>query len=378
MPRADDTGGYNPYAPIASSRTLNLSPHQLQMATIIYQVGQSMGMTTRDIQIGLITAMVESNLTNVDYGDRDSLGLFQQRPSQGWGTPQQVQDPVYAAKKFFTALKGLGDARYSMAMGDAAQAVQRSAFPERYAQKIPDMRSMFPEISRRAGDEPVDMDGQTFPTAYVSPSPLFAADTSLDTSRIEQAPPIPQINPDMLGAWGMADSARLAQQEALEEAQNSLLSGVEPIANPYTNQSLIQPLSQEIGGFEPGVDGWRKAVVQYAKSALGVPYVWGGTSLTSGVDCSGLLQAAYAKAGINIPRVSYQQANFGKRVPLDALQAGDFVAWDNSSRNVGADHIALYIGNGQIIEASRPGLPVRIRSLGSDEGAWGVKVNVKR
>jgi cell wall-associated NlpC family hydrolase len=72
--------------------------------------------------------------------------------------------------------------------------------------------------------------------------------------------------------------------------------------------------------------------------------------------------------------VSYQQANYGTRVGIDALQPGDLVAWDNSSRNVGADHIALYIGNGQVLEAARPGTVVRVSKIYGD--AYGVKLNL--
>jgi cell wall-associated NlpC family hydrolase len=135
-------------------------------------------------------------------------------------------------------------------------------------------------------------------------------------------------------------------------------------------------MSQTLGGYEKGVDGWRKAVLSAARGALGTPYVWGGTSLQNGVDCSGLVQAAFAAAGIDLPRISYQQANSGQRVGLKGLMPGDLVAWDNSSRNNGADHIAIYLGNGQILEAPRPGLSVRIRSIGKGlEGGWGVHLN---
>src|SRR3954462_65923 len=82
-------------------------------------------------KISLATAMKESRLRNLDHGDRDSLGLFQQRPSQGWGTPEQVQDPVYAAGKFYDHLvqfPGWETGRLT----DVAQGVQRSGFPEAY------------------------------------------------------------------------------------------------------------------------------------------------------------------------------------------------------------------------------------------------------
>lgn len=368
-----------------SSSGVTWNPDQLNNASIIYQVGVQMGMSSRDIQIALITAMVESNLINVNYGDRDSLGLFQQRPSQGWGTPQQVTDPRYAAGKFFSALKGLGEQRYTMGMGEAAQAVQRSAFPERYAQRISDMRGMWPKVQRLAGATVEALDGGKYKLPSSPPLgddvpkqadmlDFFNTDPSITGYEEPLGTPDPSV---MLGAWGMGSNSLGLVDAFQDEAQKVAISslGVEPIINPSTNASVIQPLSQEVGGFEKGVDGWRKAVIQAAKTALGKPYVWGGSNLASGVDCSGLLQAAFAKAGLTLPRVSYQQANFGTRVGLDALRPGDLVAWDNSSRNVGADHIALYIGNGQILEAARPGTVVRIRTLGADEDAWGVKLN---
>lgn len=111
---------------------VRLNDDQINNANIIASVGKSMGASSRDIIIALMTAMQESTLKNLNYGDRDSLGLFQQRPSQGWGTPAQVTDPVYASKKFFSSLFGVKN-RNSMPLTLAAQAVQRSAFPLAYA-----------------------------------------------------------------------------------------------------------------------------------------------------------------------------------------------------------------------------------------------------
>ena len=123
----------------------------------------------------------------------------------------------------------------------------------------------------------------------------------------------------------------------------------------------------------PAASGRAGKILSAAKGLLGTPYVWGGTS-SSGIDCSGLVQAAYKAAGIDLPRISYQQANAGRKIGIRQLQAGDLVAWDNSPRNPGADHIAIYVGNGEIIEAAHPGTRVRIRRLGRNEGAWGVRI----
>lgn len=108
-----------------------------------------------------------------------------------------------------------------------------------------------------------------------------------------------------------------------------------------------------------GVTG--QDVVDEAKKYLGLPYVWGGTDPTKGLDCSGLVQLVYRNLGYELPRVSYQQAEAGRPVASMAeAQPGDLIAWDNSSRNNGVDHIAIYIGNGKMIEAPRTGLNVRI------------------
>jgi len=107
-------------------------------------------------------------------------------------------------------------------------------------------------------------------------------------------------------------------------------------------------------------------VVAEARKYLGVRYVWGGTS-ENGVDCSGLVQLVYGKLGYDLPRLSADQARSGTPVAsMGEAQPGDLIAWDNSSRNNGADHIAIYIGDGKMIEAPRTGLDVRITDVPSE------------
>ncbi len=109
---------------------------QRENATIIVQVGLALGIPERGLIVALATAMQESTLRNLGHlgarNDHDSLGLFQQRPSMGWGTPEQVTDPVYSATAFYSALKRV-QGWESMAVTVAAQAVQRSGFPYAYA-----------------------------------------------------------------------------------------------------------------------------------------------------------------------------------------------------------------------------------------------------
>ena len=113
--------------------SLSVTPEQVANARTIAQVARDRGLPDRAVVIALATAQQESRLRNLDYGDRDSLGLFQQRPSQGWGTDAQVQDPVYAAGRFYDGLVQVPDWQ-SARLTDAADAVQRSAFPEAYGQ----------------------------------------------------------------------------------------------------------------------------------------------------------------------------------------------------------------------------------------------------
>jgi hypothetical protein len=112
---------------------LALTTEQTANAATIAAVARSRGLPPRATVIALATAQQESRLRNLDYGDRDSLGLFQQRPSQGWGSPEQVQDPVYSAGKFFDGLVEVPGWEIGR-LTEVAQAVQRSGFPEAYQQ----------------------------------------------------------------------------------------------------------------------------------------------------------------------------------------------------------------------------------------------------
>ena len=120
-------------------RTVTLTPEQAENAALITAISVERGMPARAATIALATAYQESKLYNLEDGDRDSLGLFQQRPSQGWGSHQQVTNPVYAANAFYDALDRIGDYE-SMRVTVAAQEVQRSGFPEADADHEADAR----------------------------------------------------------------------------------------------------------------------------------------------------------------------------------------------------------------------------------------------
>ncbi|WKV72287.1 NlpC/P60 family protein [Streptomyces sp. PCS3-D2] len=110
----------------------------------------------------------------------------------------------------------------------------------------------------------------------------------------------------------------------------------------------------------PPADGSRAArAVSFARSAIGKPYVWGATGPGS-FDCSGLTQAAWRSAGVSLPRTTYTQINAGRRVSRDQLAPGDLVFFYS-----GITHVGLYVGNGQMIHAPRPGSTVRLAPIDS-------------
>jgi hypothetical protein len=116
----------------ALGRSVTFTPEQSANAATITAVAVKRGLPARAATVGNATAIVESKLRNIRFGDRDSLGLFQQRPSQGWGTKEQILDPVYATNKFYDALIKV-DGYQNMAITKVAQEVQHSGFPQAYA-----------------------------------------------------------------------------------------------------------------------------------------------------------------------------------------------------------------------------------------------------
>ncbi|MFJ3232846.1 heavy metal transporter [Streptomyces sp. NPDC086787] len=113
------------------------TPEQASNAATITAVGTGRGMPQRAVAIALATALQESGLRNIEHGDRDSLGLFQQRPSMGWGTEKQIMEPTYAAGAFYKHLAKV-PGYTGLPLTVAAQRVQRSGYPEAYAKHEPD------------------------------------------------------------------------------------------------------------------------------------------------------------------------------------------------------------------------------------------------
>ncbi|MCX4674488.1 hypothetical protein OG413_03985 [Streptomyces sp. NBC_01433] len=150
-------------------RTYEMTPDQAANAATISAVGTTRGMPERAVTIALATALQESALRNLDHGDRDSLGLFQQRPSQGWGTARQIMDPVYSAGMFYDRLAEVpGYSRLPLTV--AAQRVQLSGFPQAYAKHEPDAALLAAALTGRA---PTTLN--CFPSAATATGPGDAA-----------------------------------------------------------------------------------------------------------------------------------------------------------------------------------------------------------
>ena len=112
--------------------------------------------------------------------------------------------------------------------------------------------------------------------------------------------------------------------------------------------------------------GGASTAIATAKSYLGVPYVWGGESY-GGVDCSGLTMLAWESAGVDLPHLSRAQYSYGTHVPIGSMEAGDLIFWSSNGTQSGIYHVAIYLGDGQMIEAPTFGVPVRITGVYS----WG-------
>jgi hypothetical protein len=115
-----------------------------------------------------------------------------------------------------------------------------------------------------------------------------------------------------------------------------------------------------------GATASEAAVVSEAQKYVGVPYLWGGTDPAKGLDCSGFTQLVFGNLGIDLPRVSSQQATAGKAVAsLSSARPGDLVFFDHDSSRAGIDHVGIYIGGGKMVAAPQPGEKVKVQDVGN-------------
>lgn len=130
---------------------VELSLEQAENAALISAIGTRRGLPARAVSIALATAYQESKIVNLETGDRDSLGIFQQRPSQGWGSREELLNPYYATNAFYDQLVRI-DGYEEMRITEAAQLVQRSGFPEAYEDHAEDARALASALTGNSQD----------------------------------------------------------------------------------------------------------------------------------------------------------------------------------------------------------------------------------
>ncbi|HTK63013.1 MAG TPA: C40 family peptidase [Pseudonocardia sp.] len=300
------------------------SGEQTANAQLITSVVAGRGLPRRAAVIAVTTAIVESQLRNLGHGDRDSLGLFQQRPSQGWGPPERVLNPTLATGAFLDRLVAI-PGWATMAPGMAEQLVQRSAFPDAYGPQEP---------------AAADLVG-AFWTGPDNPLPLAPA------------------------APGTAQLASFALPGCGDQGGSDV-----PLGPADLNVKAMPP------GYQLPADPAARAAVAFAIAQLGKPYVWGATG-PNAYDCSGLMQAAWANARVGISRSTATQVHDGTPVAvLGQLAAGDLLFIPGASGTPARPgHVGIYAGDGLVIDAYDSSRGVIVERL----AAWAPKiVSVRR
>ncbi|KAB1434533.1 NlpC/P60 family protein [Candidatus Galacturonibacter soehngenii] len=152
------------------------------------------------------------------------------------------------------------------------------------------------------------------------------------------------------------EKARLAKEEAERKAAEEAARAADEAAKKKASKSS-KSKSSTASSSSSATSGSRQAIVSYALQFVGNPYVWGGTSLTNGADCSGFTQSVFGDNGISISRTSRAQGSGGREVSLDSIQPGDLLFYSNGSS---INHVAIYIGNGQVVHASTEKTGIKI------------------
>jgi hypothetical protein len=193
-----------------SNSPYTLSTEQAANAATISAIATARELPTRAVTIAMATALQESKLLNIEYGDRDSVGLFQQRPSQGWGSSGQIMDPRYAVGKFFDALVKVRGWE-TMRLAAAAQAVQKSGHPTAY-QRWEDQATTLAKAF--TGAEPA-LVSCSFPEPTVAASPakvMQLLDLELPATQLSataQAGELRADSPWVTAGWLVAKADRL-------------------------------------------------------------------------------------------------------------------------------------------------------------------------
>lgn len=223
--------------------TWTLSAEQADSAATIVGVGRRLGVPDRATTIALATAIQESGLVNLDYGDRDSLGLFQQRPSQGWGTAAEILDPVASTTAFYEGLLQV-PGWTTMDVTVAAQAVQRSGFPEAYADHEPEARLMAVSLLGQAPGSWTCSDLPATPPDDASSTEVARLATrELGTARLSGEQPAEEGW--AIATWLVAHGERLALESVTYDGQTwTVAAGAWSATGPADGRLSLRRLGQ--------------------------------------------------------------------------------------------------------------------------------------
>ncbi|WP_026426187.1 C40 family peptidase [Actinokineospora inagensis] len=254
-----------------------LNEEQRGIVALIISIGKQRSLNSRAWQVAIQAGMTESTLRNIDYGDRDSVGIFQMRPSMGWGSLAELQNPTYEINKFYDVLLAV-PGWDTQRPGDSAQDVERSAFPDRYHR------------------------------------------------------------------W-----------EAMAATLIGQLGQVSNFTGCGSGFGNLLPAPTQAAG----------TALKFALGQQGKPYVWGApTDQQDSYDCSSLMLQSYRTGGVDLPRTSREQYRAGALLPVEQAQPGDLLFWAYDTANPATiHHVAMYLGDGKIVEAQQTGVPVHIRPV---------------
>ena len=287
------------------------SAEQTTNAQTIVARAAALKLPERAAVIATSTAIVESQLTNVDHGDRDSLGLFQQRPSQGWGTPARILNPSSSADTFYDRLVKLPNWQ-GLPPGVAAQTVQGSAYPGRYAPQ----EGVAAALVDRFWQGPA---GQSGPAQAIGAATIRFP--GAPTGAVVPAGPGAPVCPD--------------------DGESDL-----PLPGGALDRATLPP------DFALPTGSAQQKAVAFALGQVGRPYVFGAKG-PAAFDCSGLMQAAWAAAGVGISAGTLTQIHDGVAVPsLAELAPGDLLFIPGSLGTAEHPrHVGMYAGHALIVDA---------------------------
>lgn len=287
-------------AKLTTGQTVTLKQFQINHAAAIAAEGSKMGVSAKGQQIALMTAMQESTMRNLS-------NLRNQPESANY--PADGDGGDHDSVGLFQQRPGWGSVKQRMTPADSARRFYGGP-------KGPNKGSP-PGLLDKKGWEQM-RPGKAAQTVQVS------------------------AFPDAYDKW-----------EPFAKELLEVVAGISPMGGTDCASQGEESISDEVAGAPSAAAA---KAVNAAKSQLGKPYIWGGNG-PKGYDCSGLTKYAYGKAGINLPRLSYDQDKVGKKISKDALSPGDLIYWKNSW------HVAMYIGGGKVIHAPKPGDVVKIVPL---------------